>query len=180
MDSFLYFWLYRMGFFVDVNWISTSDIHFTSLKYIIKVYHREIWRDSYCGISFVLRFSCSLFLEKNSETYHLLIMADLPPIFISIIEVAMRIDRKYQKSIYPYVIKWRFRMLFNSLPWSITFMVVYNYSGEKILSTKMPHICTRFYNKLCRVSEKAASFYYQQSWKNTQNQLLDLNSEFEG
>ena len=171
MDSFLYSWLYRMGFFVDVNWISTSGIHFTGLKYIIKVYR---------GISFVLRFSCSLFLEKNSETYHLLIMADLPPIFISIIEVAMRIDRKYQKSIYPYVIKWRFRMLFNSLPWSITFMVVYNYSGEKILSTKMPHICTRFYNKLCRVSEKGASFYYQQSWKNTQNALLDLNSEFEG
>ena len=167
-----------MGFFVDVNWITNSGIHFTGLKYIIKVYHREIWRDSYRGISFEIQ-QFVIFGKKQwdlSFTDH----ADLPPIFISIIEVAMWIDRKCQKSIYPYVIKWRFRMLFNSLPWSITFMVVYNYSGEKVLLTKMLHICTRFYNKLCRVSEKGASFYYQQSWKNTQNPLLDLNSEFEG
>ena len=44
-------------------------------------------------------------------------------------------------------------------------MVVYNYSGEKILSEKMPHICTRFYKDLCTVSEKSASFSYQQIFK---------------
>ena len=90
-------------------------------------------------------------------------MADLPPISIWTIEAAMRIDRKCQKSIYTYVIKWRFKMVFNSLPWIITFMVAYNYSGEKVVSAKMPHIGTRFYNKLCKVSEKGASFYCQQS-----------------
>ena len=42
-------------------------------------------------------------------------------------------------------------------------MVVYNYSGEKILSEKMPHTCRRFHNNLCTVSEK--SFYYQQILK---------------
>ena len=71
-------------------------------------------------------------------------------------------------------------MLFNSLPWSITFMVAYNYSGEKILSAKIPHVCIHFYNKLCRISEKSASFSCQQYEKNTQNPLLDLNSESEG
>ena len=165
MDSFLHFWLYRMGFFVDVNWISTSGIHFTGLKYTIKVYQREIWRDSKPWYKF--SFEIQLFVifgeKKNSETYYLLIMADLPPTFTLTIEVAMRIDRKCQESVYTYVIKWRFKMVFNSLPWSITFMVAYNYSGEKILSAKMPLICTRFYNKLCRVSEKTASFYCQQS-----------------
>ena len=131
-----------MIFFVVVNWISTSGIHFTGLKYTIKVYQQEIWKDSK---SFVLRFSYSLFLEKkNSETYYLLFMADLPPIFILTIEVAMRIDKKCQKCIYIYVIKWRFKVVFNSLSWSITFIVAYSYSGEKILSAKMPQICTRF------------------------------------
>ena len=38
-------------------------------------------------------------------------------------------------------------------------MVAYNYSGEKVVSAKMPHIGTRFYNKLCKVSEKGASFF---------------------
>ena len=90
-------------------------------------------------------------------------MADLPPISIWTIEAAMRIDRKCQKSIYTYVIKWRFKMVFNSLPSIITFMVACNYSGEKVLSAKMPHIGTCFYNKLCKVSEKGASFYCQQS-----------------
>ena len=43
---------------------------------------------------------------KNSEIYHLLIMANLSLIFILIIEVALRRDRKCQKGIYTYVIKW--------------------------------------------------------------------------
>ena len=46
-----------------------------------------------------------IFGKKNSETYYLLIMADLPPLFILATEVAMRIDTKCQKSIYTYVIK---------------------------------------------------------------------------
>ena len=44
-------------------------------------------------------------------------------------------------------------------------MVVYNYSGEKFLAEKTPHICTLFYNNLCKVSEKSASFYYRQILK---------------
>ena len=128
-----------------------------------------------------MRFSCSLFLEKkNSEAYYLLIMADLPPIFILTIEVAMRIDRKYQKSIYTYVIKWRFKMVFNSLPWSMTFIVAYTYSGEKILSAKMPHIVHVFTINFADFQKKVQVFYCQQSEKNTQIPLLDLNSEFEG
>ena len=65
-------------------------------------------------------------------------MADLPPMFILTIEVDTRIDRKCQKNIC-------------------------TYSGEKILSAKIPHVCIHFYNKLCRVSEKSASFSCQQS-----------------
>ena len=38
--------------------------------------------------------------QKNREIYHLLIMANLSPVLIFIIEVAMRIDRKCQKDIY--------------------------------------------------------------------------------
>ena len=45
-----------------------------------------------------------IFGKKTSETY-LLIMANLPPIFVLTIEVAVRIDRKCQKSIYTFVIK---------------------------------------------------------------------------
>ena len=33
MDSFLHFWLNRIGFSVDVNWISTSVIRFAGLRY---------------------------------------------------------------------------------------------------------------------------------------------------
>ena len=160
MDSFLHFWLYRMGFFEDVNWISTSGIHFTGLKYTIKVYQREIWRDSKPWYKFLLSFSCSLFLEKNSETYYLLIMADLPPMFILTIEVAMRIDRKCQKNIHTYVIKWRFKMVFNSLPWSMTFMVAYNYSGENILCHMF--VCV-FTINFAEFQKESASFYCQQS-----------------
>ena len=107
-------------------------------------------------------------------------MADLPPIFILTIEVAMRIDRKYQKSIYTYVIKWRFKMVFNSLPWSMTFIVAYTYSAEKILSAKMPHIVHVFTINFADFQKKVQVFYCQQSEKNTQIPLLDLNSEFEG
>ena len=52
------------------------------------------------GITFLLRFHRSLLLEKNSDTYHLLVMANLPPIFILTLEVAMRIDRKCQKGVH--------------------------------------------------------------------------------
>ena len=63
-------------------------------------------------------------------------MVNLPPTFILIIEVAMRIDRKCLKGIYNYGIELRFKMLLNSLPWSITFMVVYNYLEKKVLEEK--------------------------------------------
>ena len=61
---------------------------------------------------------------------------NLPPTFILLIEVAMRTDRKCQKGIYNYVIELHFKMLLNSLPWSITFMVVYNYLEKKVLEEK--------------------------------------------
>ena len=44
-------------------------------------------------------------------------------------------------------------------------MVVYNYSGEKISLEKTPHICTRFYNSFCTVSEKESKFCYRQILK---------------
>ena len=43
-------------------------------------------------------------------------MANLPPIFILIMEVALRIDRKCQKGIYTHVIRPRFNMLFIPQP----------------------------------------------------------------
>ena len=91
-------------------------IHFTGLKYTT-VYQRQTCSDSKpYSKGFLLRFSRLIFLEKKQLDLSFTDHANLPPIFILIMEVALRIDRKCQKGIYTHVIRPRFNMLFIPQP----------------------------------------------------------------
>ena len=90
-------------------------------------------------------------------------MANLPPIFILIIEVAMGIVRKCQKDntlTQPNEALKCYLILYLEVSPLWLFITI---QERKFYQKKMPHICTRFYNKLCTVSEKVQVFITNRS-----------------